>query len=215
MEQRLHSFLQEAFTPYGEFPARNDVMRELETNLQEKYADYKQQGLSDEEAYDRTIESFGDVSEIMEQVPHKAATGSTSRKDTGDDGRGFHKMFRDVMKQAKKSRSKFSSSVLNGADLSDTALVEADFSFSSMTGAMFDGSNLMRAKFRASALREASFAGADLTEATFAGSDLTRANFNNANLTNASFKGSALKGARVGWHSTATPWSGWRLAAHR
>ena len=92
-------------------------MSELESNLLEKYADYKQQGLSDEEAYNRTVESFGNVDEIMEQVPHNGPAQDTARRnDTGEDGKSFHKMFKDVMKQAKKSRSKFSSSVLTGSE---------------------------------------------------------------------------------------------------
>ena len=34
MEKKLETFLDEAFKPYGDFPARADVVQELLTNLQ-------------------------------------------------------------------------------------------------------------------------------------------------------------------------------------
>src|SRR5580692_2508756 len=64
MEDKLQKFLDKAFAPYGEFPARADVTRELLSNLQEKFSDLKKQGKSDEEAYQATIDSFGDIAEI-------------------------------------------------------------------------------------------------------------------------------------------------------
>ena len=70
MEQKLQNFLDQAFAPYGDFPARNDVQQELFVNLQEKVEDLKAQGKSDDEAYKIATESFGDVAEIMEELPH-------------------------------------------------------------------------------------------------------------------------------------------------
>src|SRR4051812_21520100 len=69
MNRKLEKYLNDAFKPYGEFPALNDVKQEMLSNLQEKYADLKAQGRSDEEAYRLTTESLGDIREIMEQLP--------------------------------------------------------------------------------------------------------------------------------------------------
>ena len=38
MEKKFQAFLDNAFAPYGNFPARADVTQELLANLQEKYA---------------------------------------------------------------------------------------------------------------------------------------------------------------------------------
>ena len=54
----------------SKLPARADVSQELLGNLLEKYADLKHQGKTDEEAYQAAVASFGDLSEIMEHVPH-------------------------------------------------------------------------------------------------------------------------------------------------
>ena len=51
MEKKLQQFLDNAFAPYGDFPSKNDVTKELLANLQEKYSDLKKQGKNDDEAY--------------------------------------------------------------------------------------------------------------------------------------------------------------------
>jgi len=73
MEKKLQAFLDEAFAQYGDFPAKADVIQELHANLIEKYNDLKEQGKTDDEAYTMTIDSLGDIAEIMENVPHKRA----------------------------------------------------------------------------------------------------------------------------------------------
>ena len=62
MNDKLKLFLDDAFKPYGAFPARRDVEQELLANLTERYNDHKVEGKSEDEAYSLTIESFGDVS---------------------------------------------------------------------------------------------------------------------------------------------------------
>lgn len=66
MEKKFIKFLDKTFAPYGNFPSRADVTNELLSNLLEKFEDFKKEGKSDDEAYQATIESFGDVEEIME-----------------------------------------------------------------------------------------------------------------------------------------------------
>src|SRR5580692_4612462 len=106
MEDKLQKFLDQAFEPYGDFPARADVKQELLANLQEKFADLKKQGKSDDEAYQATIDSFGDIAEIMEHVPH----GDNQPDDAG---------------QTKARNAKLKSSSLKQADLSHSNLTYA------------------------------------------------------------------------------------------
>jgi uncharacterized protein YjbI with pentapeptide repeats len=163
MNDRLKQFLGDAFKPYGDFPSRKDVEQELLANLTEKYQDLKSQGKSDDEAYQLTIDSFGDVSEIMEQVRPAAAKTQEANVSLG-------KSLKDIFKRAKHSKSKFSAVELKQSDLSDSNLVGADFSATSLAETNFDGANLTDAAFVASDVRKSSFKGANLTSAAFMGS---------------------------------------------
>lgn len=78
MDTKLKQFLDNAFAPYGDFPARQDVTQELLTNLIERYNDLKAAGKSDSEAFRLTTESLGDIAEIMEHVPHNTAEAANS-----------------------------------------------------------------------------------------------------------------------------------------
>ncbi len=190
MEKKLQNFLDEVFAPYGDFPARADVTQELLANLLEKYNDLKQQGKADDEAYQQTIDSFGDVSEIMEHVPHTEA--GTMRGIVSD----IRKTVTEGVGAATSNNSQTArASALMQADLTDTDLAGKDFSMSALMDASFDRSDLHGAVFKATALRSASFVGANLKDAVFSSADLHDADFNKANLTNTTFSSSALKGA--------------------
>jgi Arc/MetJ-type ribon-helix-helix transcriptional regulator len=126
MEDKLRQFLDKAFAPYGDFPSRSEVTKELLANLTEKYQDLKQQGMSDEEAYQTTVNSFGDVEEIMEQLPHspkKLDTAATQDQASEPESeQNLHKALKNAFQQAKASMgfSKFGATVLQQADLADT-----------------------------------------------------------------------------------------------
>ena len=171
---KLKQFLDDVFRPYGDFPARKDVEQELLANLNEKYNDLKADGKTDDEAYKLTVESFGDVSEIMEYMAPSAAK---SRQSVAGDS------------------SRFRATALQQADLGDTNLAGGNFSMSALNGANFDKSDLRGATFKAAALKGASFVGADLTNANFDSSDLTNTNLQDANFTGATLKRCAFKGA--------------------
>jgi BTB/POZ domain-containing protein KCTD9 len=191
MEKKLQKFLDEAFTPYGDFPARADVTQELLANLLEKFNDLKKQGKSDGAAYQMTVDSFGDVSEIMEQVPHDAA--KSAYDDKGESS--LYKTIVEGIKEAAGSKPTPKASVLTQADLTDTDLAGKDFSMSALVEASFDRADLRGAKFKAAALSAASFVEANLRNAVFSSSDLQNVNFNKADLTDAKLNASALKGA--------------------
>jgi len=189
MEKKLKTFLDDAFKPYGNFPSRDDVEQELLANLTDKYQDLKAQGKSDEEAYQATVDSFGDVAEFMGD----AQAAAPYEDDT--DGNSVGKILRGQFKLAKKSKSRFSWSELRESDLSDTNLAGEDFSTSSIEKSNFDRANLAGATFRGSSLNKSTFNGANLAGALFAGSDLTKSSFDGADLTNATFKASSLSGS--------------------
>lgn len=193
MEEKLRQFLDKAFAPYGDFPARADVTKELLANLLEKYQDLKQQGMSDEEAYQTTIDSFGDAAEIMEQLPHAETKQTAIPESESSLRQTLKKTFRQA--KAMMGLSRFGAVVLKQADLSDSNLAGENFSYSALTETVFDRSDLSKATFSAAALKSASFAGANVSSATFTASALENANFKGADLTETKFQASALKGA--------------------
>jgi BTB/POZ domain-containing protein KCTD9 len=191
MNEKLTQFLDDAFRPYGHFPARKDVEQELLANLTEKYNDLKADGKNDDEAYKLTIESFGDVTEIMEQVAHEKP------KRAVDDKQSLRKTIVDSIMHPINgaSTSRFRATSLIDTDLADTKLTGSDFSMSALMNANFDKSELGASKFKATALKGASFVGANLTGSLFDSSDLTEANLESANLADAEFRRCAFKGA--------------------
>jgi len=203
MDKKLQTFLDQTFAPYGSFPSRTEVIKELLVNLQEKYADLKRQGLSDDEAYQATVESFGDASEIMEQLPH-AEQSQDHILDEPEEKRGIGRILKDTFKQARQSNSKFAMSDLQGTNLSDTDLIGADFSMSALKDTSFERSNLTKAKFRAADLNAVNFGSANLTGtkfkasavqgATFAGATLHGTVFADSDLGGISFDGQMLEG---------------------
>ena len=181
MDKKLQNYLDEAFAPYGDFPAQTEVKQELFSNLQEKYKDLKSQGKSDDEAYEATVESVGDISEIMEHVPH--------------DGSKEH--HRPSESASFTSNRKFHSESVAQADLAGTSLQFADFRSSDLKDSSFDGSDLSGASFKSTSLKNASFVGANLTDTSFSSADLQNASLDDANLTRAKFHSSTIKGAKV------------------
>lgn len=149
MNKKLQQFLDEAFAPYGDFPARKDVQQELLANLTEKYEDLRAEGKSDKEAYETVIESFGDVSEIMENVAHdaKSASRGSDKPSMMDNVKNFFKM----------GDTRFSMTDLHGSDLAGTSLVNGNFSMSDMRGTNFDGADAEDARYKAADLTGTSF----------------------------------------------------------
>jgi uncharacterized protein YjbI with pentapeptide repeats len=192
MEKKLQGFLNQAFAPYGNFPARKDVEQELLANLVEKYNDLKEQGKTDDEAYQATVDSFGDVSEIMEQVEH-----TDQPRYQEEDKRNLRTILKDSILHPIQGnyQSRFLASSLMDADLAGTKLSGADFSMSALMGADFAGADLSQSKFKAAALKGASFEGANLNQSRFDSSDLTETSLKNANLTNGAFRRCAFKNA--------------------
>lgn len=192
MEKQLQDFLDTAFAPYGNFPARRDVQQELLANLIAKYEDLKSDGKSDDEAYQIIVDSFGDVSEIMEQVDHTEPT-----KQYDDEKQSIRQTIIDSIKHPIRGadQSRFRATSLMDTDLADTQLTGTDFSMSALMNADFSRADLRRSKFQAAALKGADFTDANLAESNFDSSDLTQTNFTNTNLTGTTFRRCAFKDA--------------------
>ncbi|WP_271808794.1 permease prefix domain 1-containing protein [Clostridium beijerinckii] len=71
MSEKLRKHLDYIFTPYNDLMAVKEIKEELFIDLQEKLNDLKNNGYDEDEAYNKTIESIGEVSEIVESITSK------------------------------------------------------------------------------------------------------------------------------------------------
>src|SRR5690625_6096668 len=68
MIEQLKTHVHGIFAPYQKVKSAKELEEELTQNLKERYNDYKQQGYIDAEAYRLTIDSIGEVSELIESI---------------------------------------------------------------------------------------------------------------------------------------------------
>ena len=71
MNKKLIKYLEGVFSPYEDLHSVKELKEELSNDLQEKLSDLKNQGYDDEVAYNMTIDSIGDISEIIESISAK------------------------------------------------------------------------------------------------------------------------------------------------
>ena len=64
-------YLDGVFSPYEDLQAVKELKEELFNDLQEKLSDLKNQGYDEDTAYSMTIDSIGDISEIIESISAK------------------------------------------------------------------------------------------------------------------------------------------------
>ena len=68
MNEKLMKYLDGLFASHEDLKTLKDLKEELFNNLQEKMSDLKAQGHDDETAYQMTIDSIGDISELIGNI---------------------------------------------------------------------------------------------------------------------------------------------------
>ena len=71
MNDKLMKFLDGVFLPYEDLQPVKELKEELSNDLQEKLSDLKNQGYYEVTAYSVTIDSIGDVSELIGSIAAK------------------------------------------------------------------------------------------------------------------------------------------------
>lgn len=66
MIEHIKSHVKDIFAPYKGVKEAYELKQELEQNLIEKYHDYKNQGYKNDVAYEKTIDSIGNIEELVE-----------------------------------------------------------------------------------------------------------------------------------------------------
>jgi uncharacterized protein YjbI with pentapeptide repeats len=170
MNEKFSRYLDGLFAPYEDSLAVKDLKEELLHDLEEKFRDLKNQGYDDETAYHMTIDSIGEISEIMESISAKT---------------------RELLQVVRRN---YSASDLRNADLTGIAVHDGKFNASDLRDSDFSGSDLTNSSFKWSDLKSVRFDGANLTGAKFLTSDLEMASFTGCVLENTSFRMAVLSG---------------------
>jgi uncharacterized protein YjbI with pentapeptide repeats len=153
MNDKLIKYLDGVFSPYEDLHTVKELKEELFNDLQEKLSDLKNQGYDDETAYRMTIDSIGDISELIESISAKTRELlQMVRMDFSNIN-----LQNSDLKRVIVHDGKFNSSALNGSDFGGSDLTNSSFKWADLTNVRFDGADLTGAKLIQSDLKYASF----------------------------------------------------------
>lgn len=190
MNERIENYIRGIFSQYEDIKTVRDLKEEISVNLQDRFNDLVNEGHDEETAFKMTIESIGDIGEIVDSIAaktkslHQIVNKDYSNLDMSNSD------LRGVVAQS----SKFDNSSLKGADFSGSDLTNGSFKSMDLKDAKFEGANLTGANLKWSGLKNVSFKNANLENTDFNGCDLAGANFEGVTLVGTNFKGSSLTG---------------------
>ncbi|WP_261301314.1 pentapeptide repeat-containing protein [Paenibacillus andongensis] len=187
---RLVAYLNDVFSHYEDLRPIQELKEELLSDLQERLLDLQKDGFNEEAAFQRTIASIGEISELIESIH---ANTTKLQQIIGIDF-SMHNLQKSDLKSIQVHNGKFNYSNLQDSDFSNSDLTNASFKCSNLDRVKFDGTNLTGAKISKSNLRGASFKNCKLDLAEFRSSDLTGVCLDNLHFTGTIFHHSNLKG---------------------
>lgn len=173
MNDKLTNYLNSVFAPYDEIKSAAELKADLLTDLQERYRELKAEGMDDETAFERTIDSIGDIEQTVQEVANLSRS-----------------LERQVV-------TNFSASNLNKSDFAGVTAHKGKFEASALRGSDFSGADLTGSSFKASDVRETNFDSANLTDCNFSTLDLSGASFHKAILVRTNFSKSSLAGVKI------------------
>lgn len=190
MNDKLKKYLDSVFAQYEDLRQIRELKNELYNDLQEKLKDLKDEGLGEEAAFQKTIDSIGDISELVETI--QAKTRELQQR-VGMDLSTSNLQNSDLRSQV-IHKGKFNYSNLQGSDFSDSDLADSIFKCSNLDNSKFDRTNLIGAEFNKSNLKGASFKGAVLDHTVFKHSELSGVCFDDLTFEGTNFDYSSLRG---------------------
>ncbi|MBP1962697.1 pentapeptide repeat-containing protein [Paenibacillus aceris] len=190
MNSRLSAYLDDIFSDYEDLKPIRELKEELSHDLQERLIDLQKDGLNEEAAFERTIASIGEISELIQSIH---ANTTKLQQIIGID---FSKqnLQKSDLKAIQVHDGKFNYSNLQGSDFSLSDLTNASFKCSNLDHVHFDGANLTKAKIQKSSLKGASLRNCILDQTDFSSSELSGACLDNLTFTGTTFHYTGLKG---------------------
>ncbi|WP_195575157.1 pentapeptide repeat-containing protein [Paenibacillus sp. 1001270B_150601_E10] len=172
MNEKLNNYLNGVFAPYDGVKSVTELKTDLLTDLQERFRELKAEGKDDEQAFQLTIESIGDIEETILEVANLSRS-----------------LERQVL-------INFGASNLTQSDFAGVIAHKGNFTSSALRASDFTGADLTGSSFKSSDIREAKFDGANLTDCTLSTLDLSDASFNKSILVRTNFNITGLEGAK-------------------
>lgn len=157
MNEKINSYVKNLFTPYEKHKSVAELKHDLLIDLNEKFNDLIINGEDERVAYTKTINSIGDIEEMLKEMIC-IEEGNV----------GTHQQILVDFNAQDLTSSDFAGVKLHGGKFGASAIVNADFSNADLTGSSFKSSDI----------KSANFNGANLTDCVFFTSDLSGANFN-------------------------------------
>ncbi|WP_229683192.1 pentapeptide repeat-containing protein [Virgibacillus oceani] len=168
--EQLKAYVHTIFAPYQDIKSANEFEEELLQNLLEKYSEHKQNGYSDQDAYQMTIDSVGDVSELIDTL-----------------NLSYNELEEAIQMNFSKQR-------LTDSDFQSVSVHDGKFNYSNLKRSDFSNSDLKNSTFKGSDLTECTFENANLTKTLFRNSNLNKVTFNNCIYVGTYFKRCNLTG---------------------
>src|SRR5690625_2716456 len=150
MIEQLKAHVHSIFAPYQNVKSAQELEEELTQNLKEKYNDYKHKGYSDAEAYRLTVDSIGEVSELVESINLQHSELEQAIQMNYSKQRLRDSDFRSVTVH----NGKFNSSDMKGSDFSHSDLAKSEFKSSNLHNCVFEDVNLTGTLFRGDRKRD-------------------------------------------------------------
>src|SRR4030095_12170317 len=190
MTDRIKQYLDEIFRPYENSPVTKELKEEILNDMIQKYEDMVKDGMDNETAYQKTINSLGNITEVIESIADK----TSELKQKINLNFSMSNLAGSKLDSINLKSGKFDYSNLQNSDFHDSNLSGGSFKSSNLENSIFKNANLTSAIFKYSNLENCSFESANLTSAVFIKSNLGGAVFDNAILDNSEFRFSELKG---------------------
>ncbi|MNW44753.1 Serine/threonine-protein kinase B [compost metagenome] len=190
MNSRLQQYLDDIFSRYEDIKQIKELKEELSSDLQEKLDDLQKEGFDEDVAYQRTIESIGEISELINNIN---ASTTKLQQIIGIDF-SKKKLENSDLRSVQIHDGKFNYSNLQNSDFRYSDLTNSTFKCSNLDRCNFDGANLTGAKIIKSNLKGASFKDSVLDYVDFGSSDLSGNNMDNLTFNRTIFKYTGLKG---------------------
>ena len=178
MNKKINNYLNGVFAPYDNKKSICELKAELLADLQERFSELKQQGIDDETAFSKTIESIGDIEETVRDI---SVLSVSLERQVLTNFRASNLPNSDFKGVAVKG-GKFEASALKGSDFSGADLTGSSFKSSDVSESNFDNANLTEATLTMAALNSCSFKNTILEKTNFNQSDLKKADFSGVRL---------------------------------
>ena len=165
MNSKINNYVNELFEPYRETKSIEDIKNDLLCDLNERFEELVSQGKSEEQAISETLDSIGDIDELLQDTINLT-----------------HKLERKLsFKGGDFKNSDLKNSILKDSKFSGSSVKDADFSGSDLTASVFSASDLKRINFHKANLTDCKFYASDIKGGKFKETILVRTHFDTSN----------------------------------